>query len=264
MEAGRRKRGEGQRVSEGQVRKAVAALRTWLDARRAARKAQLLDDDDMFYLVVSLGRIPTAARTNPLRIPLPHSLFPADGAEPREVCLLVKDSKGAAPGDAKDKVRKDAIAGVTKVIGVQKLRTKYKPHEAKRQLCGSYDLFVADDRILPLLPKLLGKTFFKKKKHPIPVSLKGSNWAEQIRRACDSTYLYLGSGACCVLRTARTSHSEQEVVDNVMAVIEEAAKLIPRKWSNIKSIYMKTQDSAALPIYAAIPDMPVKIAPIER
>lgn len=29
-------------------------------------------------------------------------------------------------------------------------------HEAKRKLCSEYDLFVADERVLPQLPKLLG------------------------------------------------------------------------------------------------------------
>jgi len=49
-------------------------------------------------------------------------------------------------------------------MGVSKLRQKYKPYEAKRQLCFSYDFFLADERVLPLLPPLLGKVFFDKKK----------------------------------------------------------------------------------------------------
>lgn len=40
-------------------------------------------------------------------------------------------------------------------------RTKYESHEAKRQLCNSYDLFMADDRILPSLPKLIGGCWFR-------------------------------------------------------------------------------------------------------
>lgn len=45
---------------------------------------------------------------------------------------------------------------MAKVIGTSKLRTKYESHEAKRNLCAAYDLFLADERILPSLPKLLG------------------------------------------------------------------------------------------------------------
>ena len=45
------------------------------------------------------------------------------------------------------------------VVGVSKLRTKYESHEAKRILAGAYDLFVADERVIPSLPKLLGASY---------------------------------------------------------------------------------------------------------
>ena len=54
-------------------------------------------------------------------------------------------------------MRQEKLAGISKVIGVSKLRTKYEAPEAKRQLCGLYDLFLADERILPSLPKLIGE-----------------------------------------------------------------------------------------------------------
>ena len=56
------------------------------------------------------------------------------------------------------------ISHVT-VIGVSKLRDNYKPYEAKRKLCASYDMFLADDRVVPLLPRLLGKKFYETKKY---------------------------------------------------------------------------------------------------
>ena len=45
---------------------------------------------------------------------------------------------------------------MAKVIGLSKLRSKFESHEAKRNLCAQYDLFLADDRIIPSLPKLIG------------------------------------------------------------------------------------------------------------
>ena len=47
-------------------------------------------------------------------------------------------------------------AHIRQVVGVSKLRTKYESHEARRILAGAYDLFVADERVIPSLPKLLG------------------------------------------------------------------------------------------------------------
>ena len=57
---------------------------------------------------------------------------------------------------AKKRLKAGQAAGVAKVIGTSKLRTKYESHEAKRNLCAAYDLFLADERILFSLPKLLG------------------------------------------------------------------------------------------------------------
>ena len=53
-------------------------------------------------------------------------------------------------------MRQEKLAKVAKVIGLSKLRSKFESHKAKRNLCAQYDLFLADDRIIPSLPKLIG------------------------------------------------------------------------------------------------------------
>lgn len=45
-----------------------------------------------------------------------------------------------------------------------KLKGKFKPFEARRLLLKENDLFLADERVVPLLPGLLGKKFFEAKK----------------------------------------------------------------------------------------------------
>jgi len=149
---------------------------------------------------------------------------------------------------AKAKVVEDNVAGVAKVLGISKLRSKFESHEAKRQLCNSYDLFLADERVLPSLPKLLGKTFFKKKKQPVPVKLTGKDWAPHIKKACDATYLFLG-GSSINVRVAKSSQTEKECVENIMAALEGAVELLPGKFNGLKSLYLKTAQSVALPIY---------------
>eukprot|EP01048_Picozoa_sp_COSAG05_P024606 COSAG05_NODE_5864_length_1070_cov_1.369722_1_plen_85_part_00 len=64
----------------------------------------------------------------------------------------------------KDRLEKEPIEGIVKVIGLTKLRDNYKTFEAKRNLCDSYDLFMIDRRVLPMASKLLGNSFFRKKK----------------------------------------------------------------------------------------------------
>ncbi|EFN51799.1 hypothetical protein CHLNCDRAFT_139764 [Chlorella variabilis] len=236
------------------VRKAVKAL---LKFSRGEDKNSLLEEDELLYLVIALKKVPQKPRHDkPIRIPIPHPIYVAENAE---VCLFVKDHKGEGHKAAKSKVREERVAGISKVVGLSKLRTKYESHEAKRQLCNSYDMFAADERILPSLPKLLGKAFFKKKKQPVPVRLTGKDWAGQIRRACEATYLFWSGGNSLAIKVARSSQSEQQGVENTLAAIAAAVEKVPRKWDGVQAVFLKTADSVALPMYQVLPDAPTRI-----
>ena len=52
---------------------------------------------------------------------------------------------------------------------------EYKQYEAKLQLCNRFDLFLADDRIIRLVPQFLGKCFYKRKKIPLQINLKAKD-----------------------------------------------------------------------------------------
>jgi ribosome biogenesis protein UTP30 len=160
------------RVDSVMVEKAVDALLKWSGAQKQREKAQLLEDDQFLYVVVGMNKVPDRGRTNPYRVALPHPLYQLDGSH--EVCLIVSDRENAKlklnKQTAKERIGKEGL-NIAKVIPLSKLKKDYFGFEAKRKLCGSYDIFLADDRILGELPKLLGKTFYKKKKHPIPVNL---------------------------------------------------------------------------------------------
>jgi hypothetical protein len=44
-----------------------------------------------------------------------------------------------------------------------------------------FDKVLVDDRIVRLVPQLLGKPFYKKKKLPVPVNLVASKLKEEVR-----------------------------------------------------------------------------------
>mmetsp|Transcript_15105 Transcript_15105/g.61846 ORF Transcript_15105/g.61846 Transcript_15105/m.61846 type:complete len:187 (+) Transcript_15105:146-706(+) len=114
--------------------------------------------DEYVSLVVAVRSVRKSKKTKPQRIPLRSPLYKSENTE---VCFIVKDPQRTV----KDYLIENGPCGVTKVLGVSKLKARYKTFESKRQLCDSYDLFLADDRVLPLLPKLLGKQFFRSKKY---------------------------------------------------------------------------------------------------
>lgn len=174
--------------------------------------------------------------------------------------ILLQQYTGEGHKESKKKVKEDGIVGISKVVGLSKLKTKYESFEAKRQLCNSYDLFVADERVLGSLPKLIGKSFFKKKKQPIPVRLTGKDWASQVRKACEATYLFFSGGSSLTIKVAKTSQTEGECVDNFVEAVKGVVEHVPKKWSGVKALYIKTAQSVALPVYQAEEEAaPIKI-----
>lgn len=246
------------RVRKSAVEAAVTALLKHKAAASANEKPQLLPQDDYFYLNLTLKRLPSNARTNPYRIPLPHPVLDGAGSE---LCLIVDDRPGTTtpPSDEIKKLIKSQDIPISKVIKISKLKTNYKPFEAKRKLCDSYDLFLVDKRVVHLLPKLLGKEFFKKKKLPLGVDLGKKNLKGQVERALGSALFYIRTGTCCVMKVGRVEMEKDEIVENVVDAISGAVERVPKKWDGVRSLHLKFCDSVALPIYQAMPDVRLKI-----
>lgn len=62
---------------------------------------------------------------------------------------------------------------------------------------GSYDLFLTDARVVRMLPKLLGKPFFEKKRQPVVIDITSPKRIQaQIDAALASTSMFLGYGPC--------------------------------------------------------------------
>lgn len=76
------------------------------------------------------------------------------------VCLITKDPQR----EYKDLLTTHNIKFISRVVGIEKLKGKFRPFEARRLLLQENGLFLADERVVPLLPKLLGNPFFKAKK----------------------------------------------------------------------------------------------------
>jgi ribosome biogenesis protein UTP30 len=76
------------------------------------------------------------------------------------VCLITKDPQR----EYKDLLASQGIKFVSRVVGVTKLKGKFKPFEPRRQLMRDHELWLCDDRVVDMMPQLLGKMFFEAKK----------------------------------------------------------------------------------------------------
>ncbi|PIN21353.1 hypothetical protein CDL12_05938 [Handroanthus impetiginosus] len=245
------------RVEESTIESAVNALLKYKATQSSTEKVQLLPQDDYIYLNLTLKKIPSNRRTSPFRIPLSHPILDPSS----ELCLIIDDrpQTPTPPSEQIKKLIKSENIPISKVIKLSKLKANYKPFEAKRKLSDSYDLFLVDKRVVHLLPKLIGKEFFKKKKLPLGVDLSKKNLKLQVERALGSALLYLRTGTCCVMKVGKVAMEKDEIVENVSDAIKGAVERVPKKWDGVRSLHLKFHDSVALPIYQALPDVKLKI-----
>ena len=88
------------------------------------------------------------------------------------MCLIVKDlEKGIRPDHEntlnhfnemlEERGVKDKIS---QIIAFRELKVEHKQYESKTALVMKFDKFLVDDRIVRLVPKFLGKPFYKRKR----------------------------------------------------------------------------------------------------
>jgi len=239
-----------------QLKLAATSLLKYAKAVQQKKKNQLIEDENFVYMVIGLAKIPDQNRNKPYRVDIVHPIY---NNEDIDLCLFVKDAK-----PIKERLEKFPVGCVKKVLSLQKLRTDFKDFESKRRLLATYDMFMAEKSILPMLPKVIGSKFFAKKKQPIPIKMSSLDLGKPVHRALKSTYMYLSAGSCTTIRVGTVSMSTNQLVENVTKALEGASDRLPRKFKSIKSLHLKTSDSVALPFYNKYPNAGDDVAVVEQ
>jgi len=232
-------------VSVKQCKRAVTALMEYaLKQQQKREENELLSGkEECIWLQISVRRVHAEAKLKPRRIPVKYPLVdPRDSA----VCLITKDPQR----EYKDLLEKAGVKFVNRVVGVEKLKGKFKPFEARRALLRENALFLADDRVIPLLPRLLGKMFFSAKKQPIPVSLSRKDLKGELERAISSTYMHQNRGTCTSVKFGTLSQSPDQVLVNLKTALPAVIAAVHGGWDNVQSLGIKTSKSASLPIWS--------------
>ncbi|KAK4631950.1 Putative ribosome biogenesis protein [Fulvia fulva] len=252
-------------------------------------KANLLEDADgdepedetpVWMVLTTKKHIADKKRLKPGKIVLPHPYLDAE-QENLKICLITADPQRkykdliSEPGFPLELGKR-----IGRVIGMEKLKSKYKSYESKRQLLGEYDVFLADDRVITYLPTVLGKTFYKSgTKRPIPITLEGKRQtvdeqgnkrrrlaeggskvtkdevkpkdaAHEITRTLGCTLVHLAPSTTTAVKVGIASQTPEQIQANVEAVMDAMVeRYVPQKWKNIRAVHIKGPDTAALPIY---------------
>ncbi|KAI8642443.1 ribosomal protein L1-like protein [Parasitella parasitica] len=212
-----------QKLDTQQAKKAITALYKF--NKNKAENDMLNDDEDnAVYVVIHTHKIMNKAQAKLKQIKLPVSPF----SEDLEVCYFTKDDEKKVEVKAKNSPIK------------------------KRKLAASYNLFVADDRVAPLIPSLLGKAFRTKSRMPVTMKHNGS-LKTNIQNVINSTTVKLNNGLKSRILIGNFAMSEKDVLKNYEAAMPEIIKITAHKLDQVEMFGIESENSPFLPIYTALP-----------
>uniref|UniRef100_A0A2K5LMU1 Ribosomal L1 domain-containing protein 1 n=1 Tax=Cercocebus atys TaxID=9531 RepID=A0A2K5LMU1_CERAT len=236
-------------LDKEQVRKAVDALLTHCQSRKN-NYGLLLNESENLFLMVVLWKIPSKELR--VRLTLPHSIR----SDSEDICLFTKDEPNSTPEKTEQFYRKllnkHGIKTISQIISLQTLKKEYKSYEAKLRLLSSFDFFLTDARIRRLLPSLIGRHFYQRKKVPVSVNLLSKNLSREINDCVGGTVLNISkSGSCSAIRIGHIGMQIEHIIENIVAVTKGLSEKLPEKWESVKLLFVKTDKSAALPIFSS-------------
>ncbi|PWA66210.1 Ribosomal protein L1 [Artemisia annua] len=235
------------------IQKAVNSLLKWKQTQLNSNPNTPTDDNHI-YLLTTLTKTPRKEYTKtPFKIPLKHPLNISP--ESCRTCLIIDDrpktrSKKLTFEFASKKIQSLGIP-MSKIVKFSKLKSDYRSFESKMGFFNAFDVFLADERVIGVLPGVLGKVFYKnKKKIPVAVDLGfDKDWKEEIEKGFSCGLLWLSNGTCSVVKVGKFGMGEGEIVENVVSAVSEVAEVVPRKWDGVQCMHLKFYDSLALKIY---------------
>ncbi|KAF2450340.1 ribosomal protein L1 [Karstenula rhodostoma CBS 690.94] len=279
-----KKSGSPYQLDPAQVERAAKGLITHMKKHaqekeeKADKKNLAADEDDaadqdqaIFLTVTTKEQVHDTSRLKPAKLPLPHPIIGSDV----RICIFTKDPQRAYKDLIYESSEFPAAlrTKVARVIGVDKLKKKWKSFETKRQLLAEYDVFLVDDRVTKIVAEALGKTFYgTKSKRPIPVRLTAGAFvdkskkddkkkqenvvgtaagvAKEIEAALSATYVSMSASTNTSIKVGKLSMTPAQLKENIEAVVGAVVeKHIEHKWRNVRGLYIKGPTTKALPIW---------------
>jgi len=248
------------KLEESQMKEALVAFKKLVELRDSEEKKQDLlgsacGEGRKVQVSVAAIKLPRVSDAQVLKLLLPHPTTPVT----RDVCLIVKDfEKGIRPDHEPTVAHYEAllaekgVKGVTKVMSLRELKVEYKTFESKTALSHLYDHFLVDARIIRLVPKFLGKPFYKRKKFPVQIKLDSKDLVKEVEKALSTSCLALahtGTSSCVTI--GLTSMPEDQLSSNLVAAVRLLETRYPGGWANIRALHLLS-GTDSLPFYATL------------
>ncbi|MCW4016261.1 MAG: 50S ribosomal protein L1 [Candidatus Bathyarchaeota archaeon] len=157
------------------------------------------------------------------RIELPHSV-----GKQMQVCVIAR-------GEMAMKAKK---AGAT-VLESANLEALVGDKKKQKEVAKKYDLFIAEAPMMPLVGKSLGASLGPRGKMPTPVA-PNANIEEQIKKHQNVVFVRMRGQPVIQCRIGNEAMTDEEIAENVQAVVRRIEGKLKRGIKNFKSVYLKT------------------------
>jgi large subunit ribosomal protein L1 len=166
------------------------------------------------------------------RIELPHSV----GKE-MKVCVI-------ATGEMAMKAK---TAGASLVIEKAALEALVADKKKQKDIAKEYDLFIAEAPMMPLVGKSLGASLGPRGKMPTPVP-PNANIEEQIEKHRNIVFVRMRGQPVIQCRIGNQEMTDNEIAENVQAVVRRIEGKLKRGIKNFRSVYLKTSMGSSIKV----------------
>ena len=150
-------------------------------------------------------------------------------SSPASVCVMASGDMGLKAKTAK----------ADKVIDADELNQLSANKRQSRKLINSYDFFLADTKLMPVVGKTLGQLLGPRGKMPTPVPFNASidSFLDRFRSSIRVKVKNSLSASC---KIGDETMTDSDLVANASAVINAVEKKLPSGDKNVKRILIKT------------------------
>jgi large subunit ribosomal protein L1 len=165
-------------------------------------------------------------------VELPHAL-----EKPNKICVI-------ASGELAMKARK---ANADHVVERSELEGLAGKKQEMRKIANEYDFFIAEAPLMPLIGKTLGSVLGPRGKMPAPVP-PSADIASLIAKHRKTVTIRLRNQPTLQSRIGMENMKDEEITENILAVLRVLEGKLKRGMKNIKFVYIKTAMGAPVKI----------------
>jgi large subunit ribosomal protein L1 len=140
--------------------------------------------------------------------------------------------------------------GVNRVVEREEIEALGADKKKAKKLASEFDFFIARADLMPLVGKNLGPVLGPRGKMPTPVN-PTANLAPIIERLKRVVKVKVGRQTIALMRVGTETMKDEDIVENVQAIVEALTAKLERGDKNIRSMYLKTTMGPSIKVGAS-------------